>query len=148
MDNQLLQMGLKLINRYNSIEKKARYYGTDVMLYPSEIHIIEAIGISGKMTTTKLSDLLGITKGGISQTCTKLLKKGLICKTDGEGLNEIYISLTDKGKTAYYGHQRLHEPMIKKMNELSDNIDETTMNIIKTILMTINDELSRLEVEE
>ena len=148
MDNELLQMGLRIINRYNSMEKKARTYGTDVMLYPSEIHVIEAIGSSGGSTTTKLANILGITKGGISQTCSKLMQKGLIEKSDGEGLNELIISLTEKGRTAYFGHQKLHKELIEKMNALSSGIDGTTMSTIRAILTAINDELTRLEEEK
>ena len=72
MENEILQVGMRLINKYNNLNKKAHYYGVDVLLYPSEIHVIDAIGDNNDVTTTKLSMNLGITKGGISQTVSKL----------------------------------------------------------------------------
>jgi len=32
-----------MINKFNQIEKGARDYGTGILLYPSEIHLIELI---------------------------------------------------------------------------------------------------------
>ena len=76
------------------------------------------------------------------------MQKGLIEKSDGEGLNELIISLTEKGRTAYFGHQKLHKQLIEKINALSSGIDGTTMSTIRAILTAINDELTRLEEEK
>jgi DNA-binding MarR family transcriptional regulator len=147
MENQMLQAGIRIINRYNSFANKARNYGTDVTLYPSEIHLIDAIGLDGNMTTTKLASTLGITKGGISQTVCKLMNKGLVTKSEGDGINEVYISLSDKGRTAYLGHKKLHEALLIKMNELTDQMSDETQKAICDMIRMIDDELSRLELE-
>jgi DNA-binding MarR family transcriptional regulator len=145
MDNELLQTGLRIINRYNSISNQARTYGTDVLLHPAEIHLIDAIGLEGNVTTTMLANKLGITKGGISQTTAKLMKKGLIEKSEGDGINEVYLSLTALGKKAYRGHKKLHEPLNKKMLEISESMDLKTKRKLEEMFAVIEDELSRLE---
>lgn len=145
MNNEFLQECLKIINRYNDLNKKVRSYGTDGLLYPSEIHVIDAIGTSKDMTTTKLAAKLGITKGGISQITSKLIKKNLISKEDGDGLNEVYLILTDKGMTAYQAHIKLHEPMVNKVNSLFEKMDESSKNSIINLINEISSELSRLE---
>ena len=145
MDNQILQNGMRIINHYNSFANKARNYGTDTTLFPSEIHLIDAIGIDGNMTTTRLSQILGITKGGISQTVTKLMKKGMVTKSEGDGVNEVYLSLSEKGKIAYHGHRKLHERLIKRLNKLTASMDEKTMTAIDEVIHAIDDELARLE---
>ena len=147
MENQMLQAGIRIINHYNSFANKARNYGTDVTLYPSEIHLIDAIGLDGNITITRLASTLGITKGGISQTVTKLMNKGLITKAEGDGINEVYISLSDKGRTAYEGHRRLHESLFKKMNVLTDQMSEETREAVFEMISVIDDELTRLELE-
>lgn len=147
MENQMLQAGIRIINHYNSFANKARNYGTDITLYPSEIHLIDAIGLDGNITTTRLASTLGITKGGISQTVTKLMNKGLITKAEGDGINEVYISLSDKGRTAYEGHRRLHESLYKKMNVLTDQMSEETREAVFEMISVIDDELTRLELE-
>jgi DNA-binding MarR family transcriptional regulator len=148
MDNKILQESLKLINKYNSIDKKARNYGTNHLLYPSEIHVIDAIGMNEEVTTTKIAEILGITKGGVSQITKKLIDKNLIQKRDGKGINEVYLSLTEEGITAYHGHSKLHEHMLAKMNKLLDEMDDTTKEAINNFFIELNNELSILEGKE
>ena len=148
MDNIILQEFLKIINKYNGFDKKARNYGTDKLLYPSEIHVIDVIGMNEDMTTTKIAESLGITKGAVSQITAKLIDKKLIRKQDGKGINEVYLSLTKDGINAYHGHQKLHERMHSKMNKLIDEMDDTTKESIINFIRELNDELTRLEGKE
>ena len=61
--------------------------------------MIETIGSYETITTTKLAEKLGITKGAVSQITRKLLEKNLIMKIpSGEKVNEVLILLTDKGR--------------------------------------------------
>jgi DNA-binding MarR family transcriptional regulator len=148
MENMILQSGLRLINKYNSVTKKPRYYGTDTLLYPSEIHVIDAIGTDGKSTTTRLAEQLGITKGGISQIVSKLSEKEMIFKTAGDGINEVLLSLSEKGRIAYEGHIKLHQGLNKRINAIIAKIDAGTKDEIKSILDVLDEELSRMEATE
>ncbi len=147
MDSNILQEGLRLINRYNDISKKPRRYGTDTLLYPSEIHIIDAIGSSECVTTTFLANTLGITKGGISQTTAKLLDKGLIVKQSSRVTNEVFITLTEKGKTAFETHKKIHNKMYSEIDNITSTLSSETRNTIFQLIETINSELTRLEEE-
>ena len=148
MENILLQEGLKLINRYNDIDKKARSYGTEELLFPSEIHVIDAIGMQSDMTTTKLAKTLGITKGGISQITAKLIKKGLISRSKGTGVNEVFLTLTDKGQTAYHGHRKMHENLTNKLNSILNETNEPVKETILKIISVINSELENMETDD
>lgn len=148
MENILLQEGLKLINRYNDIDKKARSYGTEELLFPSEIHVIDAIGMQSDMTTTKLAKTLGITKGGISQITAKLIKKGLISRSKGIGVNEVFLTLTDKGQTAYHGHRKMHENLTNKLNSILNETNEPVKETILKIISVINSELKNMETDD
>ena len=142
MDNLLLQAGLRLINRYNAVTKMPRYYGTDVLMYPAEIHVIDAIGNNKNVTATGLAGQLGITKGGISQSVAKLYEKELISKSAGTGKNEIYLHLTDKGRTAYEGHKRLHMHMNDRINGMIADMDDNTKEEIRKLMAALEEELS------
>ncbi|MBP5415794.1 MAG: winged helix-turn-helix transcriptional regulator [Lachnospiraceae bacterium] len=148
MENVILQSGLRLINKYNSIAKKPRYYETDTLLYPSEIHVIDAIGAEGNNTTTRLAERLGITKGGVSQIVSKLFEKDMIIKTAGDGINEVQLSLSEKGRKAYEGHIKLHQSMNKRLNTMITKMDAKTKDEIKSILDVLDEELSRMEATE
>lgn len=145
MENEILQVGMRLINKYNNLNKKAHYYGVDVLLYPSEIHVIDAIGDNNDVTITKLSMNLGITKGGISQTVSKLYGKGLIDKSVGSGINEVYISLTKKGLVAYEEHKKLHNVMNSRLSAFFEGIDDNSRDNIIGLMHIIDEELTRME---
>ena len=65
----------RIINKYNQKAKLPKTYGTEDLLYMSEIHMIEIIGSEEEVTNGKLTKILGITKGAVSQTVTKLEEK-------------------------------------------------------------------------
>ncbi len=59
---------------------------------------------------TGLADMLGVTKGAVSQIIGKLEHKGMIIKdTDPRNLSRLVLRLTPKGETAYLNHEKLHE---------------------------------------
>ena len=147
MNTSIIQKSLRLINRYNSLTKKARHYGMPFLLYPSEIHMIEVIGSEDELTTTKLAEILGITKGGVSQITAKLLEKGLIIKKEQTGSNTVFITLSDNGQTAFIEHRKFHEKMLSDIDSITDSFSEETINAIQLLIDTIENELNRIETE-
>lgn len=147
MNTNIIQKSLRLINRYNSLSKKARNYGTQFLLYPSEIHMIDVIGSQNEITTTKAAELLGITKGAVSQITSKLFDKGLITKTEQSGSNAVFISLTESGQTAFNEHRKFHEKMLSEIDKITDSLSEETLSAIQALIDTIENELQRLEKE-
>ena len=147
MNTSIIQKSLRLINRYNSLTKKARHYGMPFLLYPSEIHMIEVIGSEDEVTTTKLAEILGITKGGVSQITAKLLEKGLIIKKEQTGSNTVFITLSDNGQTAFIEQRKFHEKMLSDIDSITDSFSEETINAIQLLIDTIENELNRIETE-
>ena len=47
-------------------------------LYPSEIHLLLLIDAQSQLNATGLAERLGLTKGAVSQTLTRLEKKGVL----------------------------------------------------------------------
>ncbi|MBU0991903.1 MAG: MarR family transcriptional regulator [Proteobacteria bacterium] len=115
----------RALDRYYLIEKTPREFGTGNMLYPSEIHTIEAIGKNMGINVTELALTLGVSKPAISQTIKKLEKKRLIVRSAANDNNkEVLLHLTKMGKTAYENHRQFHKDMdkviVKWMKELTD----------------------------
>jgi DNA-binding MarR family transcriptional regulator len=126
--NNLINQLIKITYKLNELEKIPIDFGTDELLYPSEIHTIDAVG-----------DQFGITKGAVSQIIIKLNKKGYIQKIRNEAYSkEIILSLTEKGFKAYQTHKKLHEIMDKGLMELIDNYSDEW-------LQTFRDMLTKLE---
>lgn len=133
----------RIINKYNTKTKKPRQYGLNkILLYSSEVHMIEVIGVASELTTTQIADEMAITKGAVSQTTAKLLKKGLIQKKPViDTPNTSLISLTESGKEVFKEHRKLHEEMINKINSILHESSDETKKKLDEILNIIDNEL-------
>lgn len=99
----------ELYNELNNlIDGQLRNYN-GVILYPAEIHMLAHIEENQDLNVTELAAKQNITKGALSKTVSKLIKKGLLIKFQQKGNSKnIYLRLTDLGKSAYNGHQSFH----------------------------------------
>lgn len=134
----LLQTFLRLGNRLSDHGNRTHDYGTDVLIYPSEIHTIEAIGPASRINVTELASSLGITKGAVSQMIGKLEKKGLVCRSsDRNDKKTVMIQLTEKGKTAWRNHALFHAKqysfLLDYLNKLSDREMETVKGLFEAM---------------
>lgn len=100
---------LDLIMTFLELDKQIRTYGTNVPIFHAEIHMISAIAGHPGIHVGGLADLLGITKGSVSEIIKKLEKKSLVRKgIDEHNLSKLSLYLTEKGKTAHENHMRYH----------------------------------------
>lgn len=137
-----LEDSYRLINKYNQKAKKAKLYGTEDLLYSAEVHMIEMIGSYKTITTTKLAEVLGITKGAVSQITRKLLEKNLIEKVPSkEKNNEVLISLTEKGKNVYFYHQDMHKDMLRQIDLILSDLSEEGKMAMNRIIQVIDERL-------
>lgn len=113
---------LKLIMRYIELDKQTHYFGTGTPIYNSEIHLISMIAKNPGIHIRGLAEQLGVTSASVSETISKLQKKGLVLKsTDKSNLSRLNLSLTAKGQLAHEAHMRYHEELIQIIaSELKD----------------------------
>ena len=98
--------------KINVNDKKPRNFGTSELLYQSEIHFIDAIGLDGEINASQLSEKLSISNGATTQVANKLLKKKLIDKYKKEAnKKEVYFRLTEQGIVAYESHRKFHQDL-------------------------------------
>ncbi|MBN2298876.1 MAG: MarR family transcriptional regulator [Deltaproteobacteria bacterium] len=110
---RLIEQFLRINNKFNLFEKTPMNFGIEELLYPSEIHTIDAIGRKRDINVTALAKILGITKGAVSQMISRLGKKGLVIRQkQGGNEKEVVVRLTPKGWKAYDGHERFHQDML------------------------------------
>ncbi|MFX1461536.1 MAG: MarR family winged helix-turn-helix transcriptional regulator [Promethearchaeota archaeon] len=90
---------LETISKLAFLEKRRKIIYKDIKLYPSEIHLLLFVYHIQDKNITQIAENLGLTKGAISQTLSRLHKKGIIIKeTEPFQKNQIHIQFTDKGK--------------------------------------------------
>ena len=105
----LIDSFLKILDLYSLINRKPVDYGTGDLLYFTEIHTITVIGRNREINITRLAELMGVTKGAISQTVKKLAGKNLIVRSKTENKREVILRLSEKGKTAYKRQKSLQK---------------------------------------
>jgi DNA-binding MarR family transcriptional regulator len=94
-------------------------YGTDVMIHGSEIHMVCHIKRNPGCYVSSIARSIQVTRGAVSQIVKKLEQKGLVRKVaQPENLKQRVLVLTEKGETAYSGHQRLHQRFSESLEEL------------------------------
>lgn len=108
----------RFVNLFNKLESIPFDAGNGDLLYPSEMHTIEALGSNKGNTVTELCASFGVTKGAVSQTISKLESKGYVKKTRSkEYPREVDLSLTQKGEAVFEKHSGFHELMDKELEE-------------------------------
>ena len=95
---QLIDLFLKILHLYSIIGRKPKDYGTGDLLYFTEVHTITVVGKNDGVNMTRLAEIMGVTKGAISQTIRKLVHKNLIVKTNNTNRKEINLKLSGKGR--------------------------------------------------
>ena len=136
----LFEKWTKIMNRLQERESWVRDYGTGDLMHPSEIHTLQAVGDSGGINITGLAERLGITASGVSQMARRLEKKGLVEKIKRSGNDkEILLRMTEKGRTAYLGHERHHMRIHEILNRELDNYDDEHIFFLSGFLSRVEE---------
>lgn len=128
----------RFMNSVLFIEKKFTFQFKKVTLFPKEVHAILLIAQEPAINGKAMAEQLGVTKGAISQTLTRLEKKGVLYKEKKPGSkNEIQVRFTSLGQEAVEHYTKFKSMLEQHYNDcLSQFTDQERV--------TINDFLVRL----
>jgi DNA-binding MarR family transcriptional regulator len=117
---------IKMVNKYNALEKIPVKFKNVHDLYHSERHMIDKIGENPDMNITEFAESLGVTKGAVSQVVSKLERKGVVKRQKKSGSEkEVILHLTREGKELYEMHKKVNEESLLPLyNKLSTHSDE------------------------
>lgn len=128
----------KVMNKYVACEKKPMYYGTQKLLYRSEVHTIEAIGKNPGINVTELAQYLGITKGAVSQMIDKLIKKEMVIKKQfSNSEKEVSLELSSLGQLAYDGHEDYHKEFYDKISSILQTVPQKDIEVFLEIMKSL-----------
>ncbi|RKD31139.1 transcriptional regulator [Lacrimispora algidixylanolytica] len=132
--NESLDLALALME----LDKKTRYYGTDVPIFHSEIHVIKAIAEHSYIHVGGLADILGVTKGAVSEILKKLERKALVKKeVDELNLSRYLLSLTEKGQKAHKNHMIYHDIINNMVDTELQNATEAEIQFLSNFLLAL-----------
>ena len=80
----------------------------------NDMHIIEAIGMNEPKNMSTIAREISVTVGTLTIAMNSLVKKGYVVrKRSEEDRRVVFISLSEKGRKAYFHHKKFHEQMIQ-----------------------------------
>jgi DNA-binding MarR family transcriptional regulator len=98
------------------IEQKALITGEFRDITLNDMHVIEAIGTGEAGTSSTVAKKLSVTMGTLTKAIDRLSKNDYVLRERSEEDKRlVLLSLTEKGKRAFYHHQKFHEEMIHAM---------------------------------
>jgi len=128
---EIMDLFTRLFNKAAAIEREPVDTGDGILLYTSEVHLIDMAGRFPEEGLSSLAVRLGITKGAISQTAKKLEEKGHLERIFREGNNKtVLIRLTRAGRRAYDWHRAYHAVVNERIaREIGGLNPDARMNI-------------------
>lgn len=125
-------------------EQIPQQFGTEDLLYPTEIHTIEFIGDHPGPSAKDLAAHMRVTKGAVSQMVRKLTEKDMVSSTRDYRVRSLSrLTLTDKGRTAYRGHRKLHRRMTARFAEHMGEVSEEAAARVRSICRAVVEDLDR-----
>lgn len=136
--DKLCELFLQTINQYNALEKKTHTYDIEPQIYLSEIHTIVAVGTHEAINVTELARLQGTSKSAVSQTISKLVKKGFVeKKTSPDTDNEVVLLLTERGKQVCKMHESQHDWLKSQLATVFEKYPQDTISVLSGLAVDI-----------
>ena len=140
MENELqslIDQFLKILNLYSVISRKPKDYGTGDLLYFTEVLTISTVGKNKAVNMTQLAEIMGVTKGAISQTIRKLVSKNFIVKSNIRNMKEINLKLSEKGYIVCAGLKTLNQEIFAFAGSLYEKAKPEDVELVKNLFEAI-----------
>ena len=130
-----------------SYRNSPRNYGSDELLYMTEVHTIQMIGDFPGLSLNELADKTYRTKSAMSLIIKNLSAKGLVKRKRNKDDNRRYIlTLTKEGEEIYKYHQEFdlknYKEILCGLKEQTD-IDINDLMDVSRIMIYLNKVLSK-----
>ena len=129
-----------LVNLFNEIlklEEEAIITDEFKDITNNDMHIIEAVGLSGENTMSVVAKKLGITAGSLTTSVNSLVNKEYVTRQRSEeDRRVVFLKLTEKGKRAYEHHREYHRQMTEAV---ISRLDENEVPVLIKTLTGLSD---------
>lgn len=134
--SDVLETMSRILNKAAAIEKEPVDIGHGILLYASEVHLIDMAGRYPEEGISQIAARLGITKGAVSQTAKKLEDKGYIERVKSSmDKKSVFLRLTEHGRDAFHWHSAYHEIVNKGIAEQVSKLSHRDVENVFSILM-------------
>lgn len=137
----LIDQFLKILHLYAMINRKPKDYGTGDLLYLTEIHTLTMVAKNRKINMTRLAEIMGVTRGAISQTIRKLVAKNLILKENSTNRKEFNLSLSKKGEIVMKGQEGFQQEIFAFAEKLYEGANPADREMVRKLFLAISENM-------
>lgn len=127
-----------LVNLFRDIlnvEEKALKTSEYRNISGRDMHVLEAIGEGNSRNMSAVAAQLSVTVGTLTTAVNHLVKKGYVNRERSEkDRRVVLLSLSEKGKAAYFHHQEFHEEMVAAMTR---NLNHEEIVVLESALLKL-----------
>lgn len=136
--NELL---VNLFNNIMDVEAKAVITEEFKDISNNDMHIMEAIGIDDPQKMSAIAKRLSVTVGTLTTNMNSLEEKGYIIRERSHvDKRVVLVSLTEKGRKAFFHHRDFHKHMIQSVVK---DLDEDETKVLIKCLQNITNFLDK-----
>jgi DNA-binding MarR family transcriptional regulator len=136
----------RVINKILFLKKKSLFQFKGVKFFPSEIHLMLVIKEGTGTNATRIARELGVTKGAVSQTLSRLEKKGVLRKAkDPYKKNELTLTFTAFGARAFAHYSALAAEIGRKRQQALAGFAEAEKAAVRRFLLKVEGVLDEVE---
>jgi len=136
----------RVINQLLFLEKRSVFTHRGVTLHPSELHVMGVLAENGDANVTTVAEMLGITKGAVSQTISRLVKKGMVTKErDALNKNELKVQFTPAGRSVINAFARIRENTSRLYDAYLSGLTDAESRTIRTFLTQVEQFIADLQ---
>ncbi len=133
----LNEMLVKLFDSIMDMEEKAVITKEFEDITNNDMHILEAIGNDEPRSMSAIAKRMDVTVSTLTTNMNSLENKGYIVRERSKADKRVVlVSLTDKGRKAFYHHRDYHKNMIKSIIK---DLDEDEMKVLIKSLLNLNE---------
>ena len=112
----LNEMLVNLFNHVMDVESQAVITEEFKDITNNDMHIIEAVGIDAPRNMSEIAKRLCVTVGTLTTNMNGLEEKGYIIRERStEDKRVVLVTLTERGRKAFFHHRDFHKNMIKSV---------------------------------
>ena len=129
--NELVRLFQSILHLYTIFEKKSCDFGAGTKVYITEIQTVSVIGENPNANLTQIAEIMGVTRGAISQTVRKLIAKKLVVRINSRNQKEINLGLTDFGRMVSDYYQTKMKEVFLFADELYADASASEREMVK-----------------
>lgn len=136
-------MVVHLFNNVMDVEAQAVITEEFHDITNNDMHILEAIGVGEPDSMSAIAKKLSVTVGTLTTNMNGLEKKGYILRERSlEDKRVVLVTLTEKGRKAFYHHRDFHKKMIRA---LVKDLNQEEMQVLYRCLENLNEFLTEAQ---